>query len=137
MRLSAYAGAILLFVIVWPLTARTDDARVFACNYTVSLTVDDQSFLVTQQSRVRDGSHIPIDAQDVRLRMRFSANGDAEVLIELILLEPSDMGWTEIYPAPLSFEATHGEPVEFSYEDDIVRIEIALIVSEQAPIPTP
>ncbi len=110
--------------------AAADDPRIFACNYTVSLRMDDDSFVVTLQSRVRDGSHIPIDAEDVQLRMRVSTAAPDKALIELILLEPTDEGWVEIYPKPLSFETAFGEPTEFSYRDDIAEIEVALIVSE-------
>ncbi len=129
MRPFSLCAAILLFAIPWALPSVADDQRVFACNYTVSLTMDETNFIVTQQARVRDGSHIPIDAQDVRLRMNFSAAGDERVLIELVLIERTDSGWTEIYPEPLSFEITHGEPAEFSHEDDIAEIDVALIVS--------
>ena len=129
MRQYALPAAILLIAIAWSLPSVADDERVFACNYTVSLTMDGESFVVTQQSRVRDGSHIPVDAQDVRLRMKLSAEGRERVRVELTLLERSGSSWIEIYPQPLSFEATHGEPGEFSYEDDIAAIDIALIVS--------
>ncbi len=129
MRPYSIAASILLVAIVWSLPSAAEDGRVYACNYTVSLTMDAASFIVTQQSRVRDGSHIPIDAQDVQLQMKLSAAGDERVLVELILLERTESSWVEIYPEPLSFELTHGEPAEFSHEDDIARIDVALIVS--------
>ncbi len=129
MRPYSLSAAILLLVIAWALPSAADDQRIYACNYTVSLTMDKANFIVTQQARVRDGSNIPIDAQDVRLRMNFSAAGDERVLIELVLLERTDSGWAEIYPEPPSFEIAHGEPAEFSHEDDIAEIDVALIVS--------
>ena len=130
--MSRYLLAIAILTVALASPIAAEDSRVFACNYTVSLKVDGESFVVTLQTRVRDGSHIPIDAQDVRLRMRVSTASTEKALIELILLERTNSGWAEIYPEPPSFETTLGEPVEFNYSDDIAEIDVALIVSEAA-----
>lgn len=134
MRWRAAALTLMCLAAVLPGSLRAaDDQAVFACNYTIELSIDGSAGVITHQDRVRNNSHIPIYLQDYQLRLGISTATEDSALVEIFVLEHSDNTWREIYPQPVSFEATLGAPTEFSYRDEFLEIEIALIVSLLSP----
>lgn len=104
---------------------------VFACNYSLELTLDDGVFELSNHSRVRNGHAIPFDLQrKYKLEMKLSSHAADKVKVELIFSEKSDGTWYSTYAEPPSFVANLGNPTEFSMSDDFVEIDLALIVSK-------
>lgn len=124
--------AITCLLLAYSLTAiaTTDDGRiVFACNYTVSVTIDGKEFEVSHQDRVRSGSYIPLHLEDYVLALRIISAADDSAIVELVLSEESNGKKTEIYTSPPSFSAKLGMPVDFQHSDAIAQFDVSLIVS--------
>ncbi len=130
MRHATLFLSLLMILPAWSDSVRAaDEEIVFACNYTIRLTIDGIAGAITTQSRVRNNSHIPINLRDYELRLGASSTDTDMALVKVTILERADDTLREIYPRPLSFEAPLGAPTEFSYRDEFLEIEIALIVS--------
>ena len=103
---------------------------VFGCNYTISVSIDGQEFLVSHQDRVRNGSAIPFNFQDYQLHLRITEAESETATVELVLSEKTDVGWHQIYASPPSFTVNLGAPADFEYKDDIAIFKVSLIVSK-------
>ncbi len=79
---------------------------------------------------MRDGHIIPIQFQRYKIEMKISSLDDDRFEVIITIFEKIDRSWVQLDADPQGFGGSLGTPVEYRWNHDDIRLNIAIIVSE-------
>ena len=127
MRILVTIFVIALSLLIAPSHASAQ--TVFASNYDLVLTVGDTQYRATNRVQVEDGHVIPVKFHRIRVDLEVSSVGSDKFQVLITILEQIDGEWFQTDVGPEGFGGRIGAPLQFSWNGDNMRLNVAINVS--------